>query len=122
MEFHRTSQPLTQSADGREHQGGVLEFVEAPGEDDAESSGVIGEGLRLEYLGIHPGPERVDLFTSPRIGVLEPFRDERIDAKELLAHRHRETFAGIVNKGILFQQRVHLQFWCAFAVQHLYER
>ena len=81
-----------------------------------------GHELRLEDIGIDPGPERIDLVLAARIGLLQPLGDERIDAKEFFAHRDGKPLAGVVDEGIFPKQRIHLQFRRAFAMKHLNER
>ena len=49
-------QPPAQAIDGAEHQRRVLEFVQPAREHDAERRGAGGHRLRLEGVGVHPGP------------------------------------------------------------------
>jgi hypothetical protein len=54
----------------------------------------------LKNVSVDPGPERVDFVLAMRIGPLQPFGDERIDAQEFLAHRHGKSFAGVMDEGV----------------------
>src|SRR5712671_3284589 len=109
MEFDTALQSPAQEINRAEHQRWILEFIQSPRKRDPKRRRAGGQGLRLKYIGVHPGPERVDLVLAARIGPLQPLRDEGIDAKEFCAGGDGEPLADIVYERVSLKQRIHLQ-------------
>src|SRR6185312_12914377 len=80
VKLNLAGEPLPQRGHGFEHQRWILEIVETPGEDHPEWPLPAWKRLRLEDLGIHPRPQRVDLGLVLRIGLTQPLGDMWINA------------------------------------------
>jgi hypothetical protein len=70
VEFDSILQPAAQAIDSAEHQRRILEFIQPAREHDPKWDRADRKRLRLKYIGIDPGPQRVDLVLSTRIGPL----------------------------------------------------
>src|SRR5258708_32148918 len=109
MEFDTALQSPAQAIDSAEPQRWILEFIQSSRKHDPKRRRAGGQGLRLKYVGVHPGPECIDLVFSTRVGPLQPLRDEGIDAKEFCACGDGEPFACIVHERVSPKHLIHLQ-------------
>ena len=97
-------QSPAQATNRAKHQRWILEFIQSARKHDPERHCAGGQGLWLEYIGVHLGPERIDLVPAAGIGLLQPLGDEGIDAKEFCAGGDGEPFAGMVHERISLKQ------------------
>src|ERR1700687_500373 len=98
MEFDTALQSPAQEINCAEHQRWIFEFVQSARKHNPKRRGTDGQGWCLKYIGVHPGPERIDLVLPTRVGLLQPLGDEGIDAKEFCASGDGEPLAGIVDE------------------------